>query len=429
MELVPNGRAVDHNKSTTTGGAVKSMKRVKVLIAALSIIGTTVLVPHADASITLPKGSWQPCSLAGINYCIESVKVQHTGGKPLELTWSPAGPVTGATGTAAAGKTLPGRWTASTWDVEGFNSLGYDGLYIDAKAANDFVPWVYIDTQPTTKDGSALAANSTNPLYATDLDADTSITVKLRVGDIKPGVTFGVATDGSIVVNQASGYTTEEISGYPVSTPLAKSSKDCTGETGQAIISIKEFQAVVIPQNDQLGFGPDGISGKLLISTNGVCKGSTPSWSEQTKSFRYSASAPKYAADGKTINTGFYHAVISYADAALLWGLTKPQDAATALVVSITTTAGGSVAALKSVSVKNNNIIIDVSGFNFPDPMLDIRLNPNYSSSAGTESLVSKASPKASAAAKVTITCVKGVVTKKITAAKPTCPAGYKQKK
>jgi hypothetical protein len=35
---------------------------------------------------------------------------------------------------------------------------------------------------------------------------------------------------------------------------------------------------------------------------------------------------------------------------------------------------------------------------------------------------------KAAAAKKVTITCVKGKLVKKVTAVKPICPAGYKKK-
>ena len=94
-----------------------------------------IVVPSSEAAITLPKGSWSSCATAGINYCIESVKVQRSGGKPVELSWSAAGAsVTGASGNAPAGKALPGRWTAPTWNVDGYNSLGYDGIYIDAKA-------------------------------------------------------------------------------------------------------------------------------------------------------------------------------------------------------------------------------------------------------------------------------------------------------
>jgi hypothetical protein len=39
------------------------------------------------------------------------------------------------------------------------------------------------------------------------------------------------------------------------------------------------------------------------------------------------------------------------------------------------------------------------------------------------------AADKAAATKKTTITCVKGKLTKKVTAVKPLCPAGYKMKK
>ena len=40
-----------------------------------------------------------------------------------------------------------------------------------------------------------------------------------------------------------------------------------------------------------------------------------------------------------------------------------------------------------------------------------------------------EAAAKAAAAKKTTITCTKGKLTKKVTAIKPKCPAGYKKKK
>ena len=250
-------------------------------------------------------------------------------------------------------------------------------------------------------------------------------------------MTFGVGTDATIDFATANGYSTFEISGYPVSVPLAKSSKDCTGDAGVATALVTQFQTVLVPSNDPLGFSVDGASGKMYVGSNGICKFSTPTWNADTKSFKYSASAPKLAPDGTTTNRGFYHAVISFADATALWGLKNPADAATALVVSITTSAGGSIAATKVVSARNNLIIIDVSGFNFPDPLMDITLNPNYNmnTTAVTNPLVvgtPKPTPSPTptvVAKKITITCVKGVITKKITAVNATCPAGYKKKK
>jgi hypothetical protein len=89
--------------------------------------------------------------------------------------------------------------------------------------------------------------------------------------------------------------------------------------------------------------------------------------------------------------------------------------------------------------VKNGRIIIQVFGFEFPDPMLDISLNPSYdlmSTSAGAASNMSAAgtvkttaSPKPSPTAKVTsISCIKGNQLRKVTGVKPKCPAGFKKR-
>ena len=412
-------------------------KRLTHTLFSLLLAATAlVAVAPAHASITLPTTSFQPCSSGVTNYCIESVSITKTGQKPIVLVWTPAGssgPAAGNnTGVVAGKTTMPGRWTATG----AFDSNNYDGLYIDAKAANAFVPWVYVDAQPTLSSGSTvnLAAQSSNTNYAVNLDSEAAIDIKIHTGDIKPGVTFGVGTDATLDISSASGYSTVEISGYPVSVPLAKSTKDCSGDVGVATALVTQFQSVIVPANDPLGFSVEGASGKMYVGSNGICKFSTPTWDAEKKAFKYSASAPKLAPDGTTVNKGFYHAVISFADATALWGLKNPADAASALVVSITTTAGGSVAATKSVSARNNQIVIDVSGFSFPDPLMDITLNPDYNmnTAAATKPLVvgtPKPTPTPSVAAKkITITCIKGVITKKITAVNASCPAGYKKK-
>jgi len=411
----------------------------KLFSAAISLSLVTtgfITTSPAHAAITLPTTSFQPCSAGVTNYCIESVSVTKSGQKPVVLVWTPAGsagPSAGNNSGVVVGKvSMPGRWTATG----AFDSNNYDGIYIDAKAANAFVPWVYVDAQPTISSGGSinLAAQSTNPNYAVNLDSEAAIDIKIHTGEIKPGVTFGVGTDATLDIQSGSGYSTVEISGYPVSVPLAKSTKDCSGDAGVATALVTQFQSVIVPANDPLGFSVDGASGKMYVGSNGICKFSTPIWDSEKKAFKYSASAPKLAPDGATVNKGFYHAVISFADATALWGLKNPADAASALVVSITTTAGGSVAATKSVSARNNQIVIDVSGFSFPDPLMDITLNPDYNMNtpAVTKPLVTGTpAPKPSptvAAKKTTVTCVKGVITKKITAVNATCPAGFRKK-
>ena len=438
MELVLNG-----------GPMKKSTLTLRSVFLAITLIAQLIVGVHAaHAEVVLPKGSWLNCASASDTYCIDSVSVIPTTGKMLALSWTTSGSNDAAANPAiTSGKALPGRWTNPSWATLGLGSAGYDGIYIDAKAANEFVPWVYVDAQPTLSSSGAvkLAAQAGNVNYAANLDQAITISIKLRLGDFQSGVTFGVGSDVSVETTVSGGVTSMVIEGNPVMVPLAKSSKDCTGNTGVAATLIRQFQTVIVPQNDPLGFNVAGASGALYIGSNGLCKLSTPVWNAETKRFKYTASAPRLAPDGTTVNKGFYRAIIPIADAKLFWGLTNPNDAAKALIVSIITSEAGSKVALSSISVNKTNIVIEVSNFDFPDPALDIALNPNYTgSSAATEANQNSSGPAATGtsqtaannqvvtAAKAkttTITCVKGKTTRKVTAVKPVCPKGFTKKK
>jgi len=427
----------------------KSTLTLRSVFVAITLIAQLIVGVHAaHAEVVLPKGSWLNCASASDTYCIDSVSVIPTTGKMLALSWTTSGSNDAAANPAiTSGKALPGRWTNPSWATLGLGSAGYDGIYIDAKAANEFVPWVYVDAQPTLSSSGAvkLAAQAGNVNYAANLDQAITISIKLRLGDFQSGVTFGVGSDVSVETTVSGGVTSMVIEGNPVMVPLAKSSKDCTGNTGVAATLIRQFQTVIVPQNDPLGFNVAGASGALYIGSNGLCKLSTPVWNAETKRFKYTASAPRLAPDGTTVNKGFYRAIIPIADAKLFWGLTNPNDAAKALIVSIITSEAGSKVALSSISVNKTNIVIEVSNFDFPDPALDIALNPNYTgSSAATEANQNSSGPAATGtsqtaannqvvtAAKAkttTITCVKGKTTRKVTAVKPVCPKGFTKKK
>ena len=438
MELVLNG-----------GPMKKTTLTLRSVFVAITLIAQLIVGVHAaHAEVVLPKGSWLNCASASDTYCIDSVSVIPTTGKMLALSWTTSGSNDAAANPAiTSGKALPGRWTNPSWATLGLGSAGYDGLYIDAKAANEFVPWVYVDAQPTLSSSGAvkLAAQAANANYAANLDQAITISIKLRLGDFQSGVTFGVGSDVSVETTVSGGVTSMVIEGNPVMVPLAKSSKDCTGNTGVAATLIRQFQTVIVPQNDPLGFNVAGASGALYIGSNGLCKLSTPIWNAETKRFKYTASAPRLAPDGTTVNKGFYRAIIPIADAKLFWGLTNPNDAAKALIVSIITSDAGSKVALSSISVNKTNIVIEVSNFDFPDPALDIALNPNYTgSSAATEANQNSSGPAATGTSKTaannqvvtaakakttTITCVKGKTTRKVTAVKPVCPKGFTKKK
>jgi len=407
-----------------------------IATAALSLSAILVGVTSANASITLPKGAFLPCAAGGGAYCIESVSVAPSGGKAISLTWVATGSQGAAAGNAngvAAGKELPGRWSADG----AFTNENYDGLYVEAQAANEFVPWIILDAKPTYSPGNkvSLAATTTSTTTPVNLNSDALISVKMRISDFKLGVTYGIATEATVDVQGA----VFEIAGYPVKVPQAKSTKDCSGDAGVSSALVTQFQSILVPSNDPLGFSFEGGSGKIYVGSNGLCKLSTPVWNSEKKSLSYKASAPRLAPDGKTVNTGFYYATISAADALALWGLKRAEDAASALMVSVRTNEGGSTAATKTVAVKNGRIIIQVFGFEFPDPMLDISLNPSFDvmassaladSNMSAQATVKKSpTPKPTVAPKTTtISCLKGNQLKKVTGVKPTCPTGYKKK-
>jgi len=320
-----------------------------------------------------------------------------------------------------AGRALTGRWTSPLWNTLGLGSIGYDGLYVDAKAANEFVNHVFIDVVPTLTSAEnkvSLAGQTGNKSYAVSLDSDIVISVKVRTGDIKTGVTVAVGVDTTVTSTVGQEFTTLTVEGTAVTVPLAKTPADCTGETGVAKASVRQFQTLIIVQNDTSGFGIDGVSGNMYVGSNGVCSLTTPTWDATAKAFSWTTSAPHFAPDGATPNVGFYKAVIPFKDAALLWGLTNPADAATALTVSISTEAGGSSAAIAVVSAKNGNIIIDVSGFQYSKPRLTIMMKKGYKASSKKISALP--------APKYSITCARGASTKTVKGTKPVCPKGYK---
>jgi len=378
------------------------------LINGWAVAGSAAAVPQANAAA--PSTTTTPTTESATAEAAELAQTAPLAPEPGISVSTPA----------EAGRVLAGRWTHPRWHELNLGALGYDGLAVEARAANEFVTSIlFTDVLPTLTDKDKkvnLAGLVGNKNYAVGLDPDLVITVKVRIGNMKTGVTIGIGTD-VIVDQQSTGeYNTISITGSAVTVPLAAKAADCSGETGVAKANVRQFQMIAYAQNDdRTGFGVEGTSGDMYVGSNGVCGLSTPVWNNETKEFTWSAAAPHFAPDGVTVNKGFYKAIIPTNDAKLLWGLENPNDAATALEITLTTEAGGTAAASKNVSVKNGRIIIDVSGFEYSRPKLKIGIKAGYK-------------PSKTMLNKSTITCVKGKSTKKITAVKPVCPKGYKKK-
>ena len=409
------------------------MKRIKAIIASAVLVGAAlapISAANAAPTFAVPKTSFKTCDETWVTFCVESVSIQSLGmaqGEPLTFAKSgvalgtvaaPAAPVSGDAGdvVSVAGTALAGRWSTSTWSADGRNKLGYDGLFVDVKAAKQFTNHLFFDVRPVkvdpTSNATAQANQAENAKYAVSLNPDDLITIKVRVGAAITDVTVGIGNSISVTKGTDSQGNTLTISGTPTPVAVAGRAADCEGETGVAVANLAQLQAAIIVANDDMGFGVDGVSGAMAVGTNGSCGTSTPVWDEASKSLSWTASAPHFAKDGVTVNKGFYKASIPVADALLLWGLSNPKDAASALTVKITTEEGGSSAALTKIAVKNNKIIIDSSGFSYSKPTFKIVRNAKYKKWA----------------VKKKLTCV-DLKTKKVTKVTAyTCGAGKKQK-
>jgi hypothetical protein len=421
----------------------------------LSLLGA--VLPNANAALNVPKAAWPVCSQTRTVFCVESISVTTLSGGTVALTWVPDGtaltPIDTATATAdtstatsdtstatsdtstatsdtstapivttptlSTGRAISGRWTSLEWSAKGLDVLGYDGLYVEAKTANDFVNHLFINVLPTittTSNKVNVATQPANVGFPANLDADLIVDVKVKTGEIKPGVLVGVGTNFSGDYSTANGQSTIKFSGSPVTVPLAAKSADCSGETGVARALVRQFQAILFLNSDgQSAFGVDGLTGDMVVASNGVCDLTTPVWDNDVKEFTFTAAAPHFAPDGTTLNYGFYRAVIPVADAKLLWGLENANDAVKALNVQIITTVNEGNNLVSNIGVRNGKIVIEISGFHYSRPKLKISLKKDWK-------------PATKMLNKTTITCTMGKSIKKITAVKPTCPRGYKKK-
>jgi hypothetical protein len=313
---------------------------------------------------------------------------------------------------------LAGFWTDPQWTTNGHAALGFGGIDVNADAANEFSNYMLINVLPAVQDSSTsdvYLADQVGTNHQASLSPGDLITVALETGNAEPGVSMAIGNSFSDTVGTDANGNTLTFTASAVPVAVASSTGQCTGETGVAAAEATELQVIVAPANDPTsGFGVDGISGRMYVESNGACELSTPVWNASTSSLSWTVAAPHFLPDGATVNEGFYQAMIPGADAALLWGLTDVNEAASALTVSVTSSGGAeSQVAVSSVSVKGGNIIISSTGFDFSSPHFKISRNPKFH--------------WASQAKLKSIRCAKGSHVKKVTATSPKCPAGYKR--
>jgi hypothetical protein len=157
-----------------------------------------------------------------------------------------------------------------------------------------------------------------------------------------------------------------------------------------------------------------------IVTTNaGMYVSGPPTFNANTQSLDYKVAAPHF--DDKGVpNVGTYNLVISSEVARCIYGFSSAPISAT---ISIVSSDGTSQVATTVVREKDGWLYLSAAGYGYSSPTVRVKLSQEAAVAATPTPAVSTKTPT-----KVTITCVKGKTSKKVTALKPTCPAGYKKK-
>lgn len=154
-----------------------------------------------------------------------------------------------------------------------------------------------------------------------------------------------------------------------------------------------------------------------VFSNSTMFQVNPPIWDDENKSFVFKVASPHFDENGSP-NKGFYTLFIPTEMAKCRWG-----DAASSAKaeIQIINSDGKTNITTIVASTENGNLRFNVAGFGYSSPTIKIRMS-NSARSTGQSSNKSSKTPTL-----VTIKCVKGKTIKKIVAAKPSCPKGYKQ--
>jgi hypothetical protein len=164
-----------------------------------------------------------------------------------------------------------------------------------------------------------------------------------------------------------------------------------------------------------------------IVTTNSATySAGPPEFDATSEALNYKVSAPHFSSSGDLFK-GSYDLILSEEVSKCLYGFAGASAKAT---ISVTTTEGAQQIATTSFTNEGGWMHLSAKGFTFSSPTIKIKLSkedPPKVEVPKQESVPEKVG-SAVVAKKSSITCVKGKVTKKVTAVKPKCPTGYKKK-
>ncbi len=169
----------------------------------------------------------------------------------------------------------------------------------------------------------------------------------------------------------------------------------------------------------------DGKGLKGIVTTNSTTYSEGPP-SFSKGNLEYSVASPHFAPDGKTVLQGSYNLVMRSDIARCFYNFSSAPINAS---ISVINSDGSAQIATTVVNEKNGWLSLAANGFTYSSPTVKVKLTQSKDVATPTPTPTPTPSASAKPAAKaVTITCIKGKTSKKVTAVKPKCPTGYKKK-
>ena len=418
-----------------------------------------------DPKKTLQAKAMLPlCTVDEVEDCIEGLEISKEGGEYKKLTFERympdgfLGPTDGNTFPADRARRLPTGGQTSIWSevIDGkpsdFKYLAQYSYSMNYDNVNDYfvINQVNIGIKPFKEiDGrewAALFTDGTKSGIQYDFRPNTSFRMSVRMSNKPAGWFKARMKDVSVDISAYSSKNNRVvISGAPVTVPnfaVVRREAELVGREAEIAKFFGYEKGVVsadpgLPEifeyleywrdklNDTAPYSnsfwtlnstrwvsPNPClqdSSRVLgvVSTNAMgFNGNAPAFIDGFLNYRVAGF--HYAADGKTENLGTYDLVMRSDAARCLYGFSNAPVSAT---VSITGADGSSNIATTVVTEKDGWLKMKAAGFTFSEKNIKVKLTQ-----------------AASAAKKVTITCVKGKTSKKVSAVNPKCPAGFKKK-
>lgn len=310
------------------------------------------------------------------------------------------------------------------------------------------VYWLMMQRQALPNENLAITNNCDGVDYKTciaypALDTQDKFHMYFRTSWLKPVAGGGEGIDSSLQYQRISGGMRWKFSGIEFLQPLFKNSdllrKSVTPD-GQSLqpdqLNPTLYAVIDHAGETQLNsfWDPKCADFGFTITMSNAPLAGQIFWNYGNESLTFNIYAPHLNAFGK-LNTGLFHTRFHQA-----WLNCRfpgnTLSTATKITVQVLNEDGTPQVATSSTSIKDGIIDIQAAGFHFSSPSVVARRSAESSSSNaflttkyGDDWNDTLATPLlAKSPTKSTITCIKGKISKKITAVKPVCPKGYKKK-